>query len=196
MPTAGQLVSDLQRRVRDPSGTAHPTSVVLDLLDRAQLLFVRAKGVLVRTRSFTATQFRLLYDLDPNDTLRILDISSNLTGKRLLPVQWDQLVFQAGPTWWRTFDDNGPTTWAPVGTRLFALFPGANLSAGVTLTIRDQRRPVALTATQSLVELPDEYLPLLLDFMEALLLLRGRDAALTASLADVESLAGTGAKPQ
>ena len=193
MPAAGQLVADLQRRVRDPSGVAHPTALVLDLLDRAQLLFVRAKGVLVRTRAFTATQFRLLYDLDPNDTLRILDITTASSGKRLFVIQWQQLVQQAGPLWWRKFDAAGPTTWAHVGTRMFALFPGPSGASGIALTIRDQRRPLTLMAPTVAVELPDEYIPEMLDFMEAVLLLRGREAALQAAMTQVEAIAGTGA---
>lgn len=187
MAVAGDLVSDLARRVRDPQNTAHTRATVRDILDRAQVLLVRYYGVLIRERVFTHTVSRCLYELDPADTLRILDIFLDTTEKRLFPVQWPQLFHQAGPLWWRTTVDGDPTTWAYVGTKHFVIWP-APFDTAVDVIIREQHRPAALTADTVTIELPDEHVPALMDLAEALILLRGRDAALAEALPQVQAL--------
>jgi len=187
MALADQLVDDLLRRVRDQQGSTHPRATVRDLLDRAQVLYVRHTGTLIRERTFTATPTRALYPLDPTDTLRIVDIFVTDTQERLWPVHWQQLVHQFGQLWWRTQRATGPTTWANVGTTLFALWPAPTIAGGdIDLTIRDQRRPAALGDDTVEIELPAEYHPAMLDFCETVLLLRGRDAALAEALPAIE----------
>lgn len=188
MAAAGFLVSDLLRRVRDPQGTAHPRNTVRDLLDRAQILFVRSSVTLIRTRSFVVTPQRQLYDLDPTDVLRILEVTRASNSKRLYQVKWPQLFQQLGPLWWRNELATGPFVWANVGTRHVAFHPAPTVLAGnITLTIRDQKRPTPLTADDVELELDSDYHPPLLDFVEALLLMRGRDAALKESLPQAEA---------
>jgi hypothetical protein len=185
---AGPLIDDLLRRVRDPQGSAHPRATVRDLLDRSQILFVKWTGTLIRERAFTVTPLRALYDLDPTDTLRILEITRDSNAKRLYPLRWQQLFHQFGPLWWRNSIATGPYVWAHVGTRHFAVHPAPTVLGGsVAVTIRDQRRPAALTADTVELELDADFHPPLLDFVEALLLLRGRDAALVESLAQTEA---------
>ena len=71
---AGQLVSDLLRRVRDPQGTAHPRPVVLDLLNRAQPVFIRSTGTHLFERDFPVVATRLIYEIDATATLRVADL--------------------------------------------------------------------------------------------------------------------------
>ncbi len=188
MAAAGFLVSDLLRRVRDPQGTAHPRATVLDFLDRAQILFVRSTLTLIRERSFVVTPQRQLYDLDPFDVLRILEVTRASNAKRLYPVRWSQLYHQLGPRWWRAELATGPFVWAHVGVHHVAFHPAPTVASGnITLTIRDQKRPTPLTAEDVEVELDSDYHPAMLDFVEALLLMRGRDVALKESLAQAEA---------
>lgn len=188
MAMVGPLIDDVLRRVRDPQASATSRATVRDLFDRAQVLFVRWTGTLIRERSFVLTPERLLYDLDPADTLRILEVTRDSDAKRLYPVRWNQLFHQQGSLWWRTFTAGGPVVWAHVGTRHFAVFPAPTVALGnVTVTIRDQRRPTALTADSVDLDLDSDFHPALLDFVEALLLLRMREPALVQALPQTEA---------
>lgn len=187
MAVAGDLVSDVSRRVRDPQNTANPKTVVWDLMDRAQVLLTRAFGVNIREVGFTHTVRRCLYELDPQVTLRILDIFVTDTEHRLQPVQWQQMFHQFGPLWWRNTRDGVPSTWAMVGTKHFVIWP-APLDTAVPCIIREQFRPAAITSDDVAITLPDEYVPALLDLTETLLYVRGRDAALAGTMPNVEAL--------
>ena len=174
MSACGTLADELLRRVRDPQATAHPRTIVRNLLDRAQVLFIRATGTVIIERDITITQDRLVYDLDPQTTLRILDCF--FVTRRLWPIRWGQQTGQGGPVWWRASSAGGPRVWSPLGTTHFIIYPAP--TASVTLTLRVQLRPDTLSADDVEMQIPTEFFPRLLDFVEAMLLLRQRDPAL------------------
>lgn len=185
--TTAEAIDQLLRRVRDPQGSAHLRDTVRNLLDRAQVLYVRKTMSLIQQRNVAATAERCLYELDPLASLRILDIFVAASQKRLWPVRWSNMFHQFGPAWWREATATGvPQVWAPVGTVHYIVWPPPTIGP-VTLTIREQRRPTPLGNETIELELPDENIPELLDFVEAVLVLRGRDAALPAAMTQVEA---------
>lgn len=155
------------------------------MLDRAQVLFVRASGILVVDVTLSATPERLVYDIDPAQYLRALDFFS--ATRRLWPVTWPQLQAQRSPLWWRTNSDTGPRVWAPLGTTHYVLYPAVSVATGaVAITMRAQKRPAALSTDEVAMEIPDEFFPVVLDFAEAVILMRQRDPALPDALARIE----------
>lgn len=174
MSACGELVDELLRRVRDPQGTAHPRWIVRDLLDRAQVLYVRQTGILIQERDQQLFAHQLVYTIDPQQTLRILDLY--YITRRLWPIRWPQMVAQRGQTWWRGSSAAGPRVWAPLGTTHFVVYPAP--TSNMTISVREQYRPAALTSDTVDMQIPNEFFPRILDLVETLLLLRQRDPAL------------------
>lgn len=181
MSACGELVDEVLRRVRDPQGTANPRATVRNLLDRAQVLFVRATTTLIIETPVTAFADQLLYTIDPQQVLRILDIFN--ADRRLWPVRWPQMFNQLGPLWWRQVSTSGPTVWCPLSTIHYAIYPG--FEADDTLTLRVQQRPATLDTDDVPMDIPNEFYPRVVDFTEALVLLRQRDPVLAAAVARV-----------
>lgn len=191
MTACGELVSELLTRVRDPQGTATPRAVVRDLLQRAQILFVRSTGTLIREYTLSITPERLVYDYDAQTGLGVLDLF--LANKRLWPVRWPQMYAQRGASWWRGVSDAGPRVWAPLGTTHLLIYPAVSEDTGaLNVTVRDQQRPADLGDDTVEMELPDQYFPRLLDFVEVSLYVRQRDPALD----DAMQRLGTESEPE
>ena len=195
MASAGFLIDDVLRRVRDPQGTATSRAQVLDLLDRCQVLIVRQTGIRMRDRSTTTVDSKLIYKVDTRDfwdrpnILRIADIYNADTNKRLSKCRWTQLVQAGGTQWWRVTSSLGPTTWAPLGTNYYFLYPASDSNL-VNLTIREQQAPTTLDAESVELDLPLEHIPALLDLVEALVLFHMRGDSLTSAVDLLEASHG------
>jgi len=188
MATAGVLIDDILRRVRDPQGAATSRAQVLDLLDRCQIVVVRQTGTLIRDRTVTFPSAKLIHKIDTAAVLRIVDIYNASTDKRLSRMRWSALV-QVNTRWWRETNTAGPTSWAPLGSNYFLIYPGLGL-VSFQYTLREQLRPAELTAEEVELELPTEHHHILVDLVEALVLLRSREDSLKEALDLLEAAHG------
>jgi len=175
MTTALEVATLVLERVRDPEGVATTINQVYDLIDRVQVLLVRGLGLMARDRTFSSEPDQTLYPVDPDETLQILDLFQGAVNRRLSPCRWAQMI-QVRRDWWRysILDGEVPETmqvWAPVGTSLLVMWPPSDTFAEI-VTVREQQRPAMVTEASSVLDLPDEHLPLLQDIVEVLLLLR------------------------
>jgi hypothetical protein len=151
---------------------------------------VRHTRTLLRDRNITLVDSKHVYPIDRNESLGLADIYNAGTNKRLSRMRWASMV-QISTQWWRTTATTGPTSWAPLGTNYFVLYPAAS-STAVTLTLREQQRPAKLNAESDTLELPFEHHPKLLDLVEAILLLRHREDSLVPALDLLEASYGEG----
>lgn len=172
--TAGSLRTAIQRRIRDPNGTAHAAADVLTILSAAQRL-VNAKTHAVLSQSSAAIRFknRPLISLTTNLT-NVVHVESVRTveGKRELQrIDWRSLVHH-DPNWFRRAGDT-PRVWATVGEDQLLVWPASRLSAADIFVVYTGVTP-ALTADATLTVLPDQHMPAVLDIAEACLLTRQR----------------------
>lgn len=178
MALAGDLIDDILLRVRDTNASGTSRSDVLDLIDRCQVLVARETGALIQERTVTGKADTLIYEVDTNVTLRIIDVF--VGDKRLSAIRWPGFAL-IDRGWWRDTHEDGPDSWAPIGTNYFLIHPGFD-AVGTDLTVREQRRPTFLSSENLEIEIPSEHQPRLLDLVEALLYLRHRDTALASVL--------------
>lgn len=189
MAAASELVTEVLHRVRDPGGQATTRAQVLDLLDRCQIALVRHTGTLIEDRTgVTIDLTQHVFPIDTTTVLRIVDIYNTSDNKRLSRMRWSQLV-QVDTKWWRTSAVTGPTSWAPLGTNYYILYPAASI-VSLNYTFREQVFPTTLTAESVDLDIPTEHHHKLVDLVEALLLLRNREDTLVPALDLLEGVYG------
>jgi hypothetical protein len=175
MATAGDIIDEVLVRARDTtSGDATTRAQVLDLVDRVQLIVVRATGSLINDRNLSAVAEQALYDLDPDDTLRVVDVFDN-NARRFSPSRWSKFI-QTRIDWWRHQETTTAhfQVWAQAGVSKLILWP-PDTTATPTLVVREQQMPTRLAVEGTALDLPEQYHDTVRNIVEALILLRMRD---------------------
>lgn len=172
MATSGAtLIDALARRLRDTSNTAHPRDLLRRILSQSQRALnlnerVRRKTTATFTTSVRRTLYRtseIASDVARIERIRFLD--------RTLPeTDWRSLVDNSR-TWYRDVADR-PYTWARIGSTLWVLTPITR--APITVEVVYITVPADLVDGATLVDFPDEFIPLLVDLAEGVVLLKAR----------------------
>lgn len=170
MADSTTIITELGRRLRDPSNFAHSSAVLTRFLDHSQRLINYHFSLILNTTAFTPSAGRTLYQNS--------EVSANIAriemvrqgGRNLIEVPWHSLVHN--DTKWYRGQGQRYDLFARVGNDLFVLYPALSVPQSVDVVYT--RNTAALTGLAGDVTIPDEYIKLLEDFVETLALLRGR----------------------
>lgn len=166
MATAGTVRTHLGRRLRDTAFTAHPSALVLRLIDNVQKTLNAALGIKRSTVAAFAVPAKRLLFLNTEVAADIARIDSiRHEGAALIEVDWHSLQ-HGDPEWYRR-EGPAPTAWARIGGDMFVLYPAPKYATTVEVTYT--RVTTAVSADGTTMDLPDEYLPLVEDFAECIL---------------------------
>lgn len=171
--TAAEATDLLLRRVRDPAGIGTTRAQVRQLLTAVQPAVVLATDVRTRT-SWTPTPGVCVHPLTAigSDVLRVEAVWAG--DQSVLPMPFAALA-QTDRGWLRRLG-SVPHSWAALGRTLLVLYPGPD--AAVSLTVTYTAMPPAIDSETTLLALREDRVPLLLDLVEAALLLRSRQLAM------------------
>lgn len=164
------LITALARRLRDTSNTAHPRDLLRRVLSHSQRAINLAQQLKKTTATFTPDAGRTLYEIGEvaANVGRIVRIRA---ADRTLPeISWRQLVDNSR-TWFRDIDTQH-RTWSRIGGNLFVLTPALIVPSATEVVYVIVPADVVDDTTN--VDVPDEWLPLVMDMAEALMLLRAR----------------------
>lgn len=170
MADSTTLVTQLGRKLRDPTNFAHSSAVLTRFLDHAQRLINYHFSLIINTTAFTPSAGRTLYQNSA--------VSANIAriemirqgGRNLIEVPWHSLVHNS-ERWYRG-QGQRYDLFARIGNDMFVLLPALAVPQEVDVVYT--RNTAALTGLAGDITIPDEYVPLLEDFVETLALLRGR----------------------
>jgi len=172
MATNGNvLINTLARRLRDTANTAHPRDLLRRILSQSQ----RALNLHDRIRrktsvTFTTTPGQVLYNNTAigSDVSRIERI---IALDRSLPeVSWQQLVDNSRN--WSRQSGARSHMWARIGGTMWALTPATWDPQVVTVVYITTPADVVDGATP--IDFSDEFVPMLLDLSEGIMLLKAR----------------------
>ena len=192
------LITEVGNRLRDPNNFAHPRATVVDVLSRVQRCLNIGLRLKLATASFAPTAKRCLYQNTEiaSDIGQIIAIRDS--ARDLMPVPFVDFGNNS-PEWLRT-DGPQPEVYSLIGRDLVVIAPFQK-TAPPTLDVVYAIQTVALVDNVAdFAVIPDDYLPLLMDFTEAILLMRGRvftpESALPALLQRIQKDLGVDAKEQ
>jgi hypothetical protein len=170
---AGTLVDALLQRVRDPSGLAHTRDTARLVLSHVQRIANYALRAVLDSATLPTEPYRQVYPV-----LSLLPAAARVVGIRegardLDEIAWP-LFHLSVPRWFRA---TGPRfeAFARIGDDLLVIYPAKTLASSVSVVYA--RLTTALVNDSTPTDMPDEYLPLVLDVAEAILLLRQRQYA-------------------
>lgn len=172
MATTGtDLITTLAQRLRDADSTAHSRDLLLRILSQSQRAINFHDRVRRQTTvSFTTSVGRTLYrtseiaaDIARIERIRVFD-------RTLHEVNWHELK-DSSPTWYRDVA-GAPHTWARIGGTLWALTPGSWDPRAIEVVYVIITADVVDDATA--IDLPDEFVPMLLDLAEGIMLMKAR----------------------
>lgn len=174
MATVDDLLTELYRRTRDPSRSATPENLGIQLLSLAQQVVNIGTKSQLQTLPFTLTQSRLLYQISVEipDCARLEAI--RLDTQDLTEVPWRDL-WCIDHLWFRKIVPSLGAQrghWAKIGRDLFAVYPGPTVDTDVHLIYT----PIlgTLVSLTDPITIRNEFFPLLLDLTEAMFLFRLR----------------------
>lgn len=173
--TAGELVDALLKRVRDVEGLATTRDQARLLLSHAERAVNAATGLIVETATVTLDARRTVYQLSRfrNRAVRLTTVRVN--GEDLRQTTFASLG-QANRRWVRQIGT--PRIWAMLGRELLAIVPAPPTAAACELNYVLSIPPMATDG--SLLTLPVDRVPLVLNIAEAWCSLRHRLAAVSA----------------
>jgi len=171
--TAGVIVTEVLRRVRDEAGAGHSRSFTLDIISHAQRIINRFTGSVTTTGTLTLQPKKLIYDLTGTFTDALVVTEASYRGEELIKTNF-QFLTNVDITWPRTIKGE-PEVFAQIGLDLLLIYPVPVDPAVVTLTyIRD----IGLIPGEDQdMSLPDHAIQLVSDLATAVLLIRQRDFA-------------------
>lgn len=174
-------ITQLGRKLRDPTNFAHSSAVLTRFLDHAQRLVNYHYSLIINTTAFTPSANRTLYlnSAVSANIARIEMIRQN--DRNLIEVPWHSLVHN-DTNWYRAVGQRYDL-FARIGNDMFVLYPALAVPQSVDVVYT--RNTAALTGAPGDITIPDEYVPVLEDLVEVLALLRGR------KLPEAMNLAGT-----
>lgn len=166
------IIDEMASRLRDTSSFAHPRAVVLDILSRVQRVLNLGLKFQLTSATFAPTAMRCLYQMTEvaADVGKVVAVRD--AGRDLAEIMWDELP--SNDAEWLRAEGPQPEAFASIGRDLLVITPMQRI-VPPSLTV------VYATQTAALVDdvanfpvIPDEYVSLLEDITEAILLLRGR----------------------
>ncbi len=169
--TAGVVVTEVLRRVRDEQGAGHTREFTLRIISHAQRLINRLVGAVTVDTTLTLQPTQLIYDLSGTftDALRVISVrwqehdldQVNLQFLRNVDVSWPRNV------------SGEPAVFSQIGLDLLLIYPVPTESASVGITyVKD----TGLIPGEDIdMEVPDHAMPLIIDLAASILLLRQRD---------------------
>lgn len=166
----GSLVDGILLRMRDPGGDAHPRSLVRSLLTAWQRLLNGKFAWSLETLTLSTEAWRQVYPIAAllENAVRVVAVREGT--RDLIPVTWTEFWY-VRRTWLR---DVGPRydEFALVGRDVLVLYPAQREATSVSVVVA--RLTADLTDDTVAVEIPDDYVPLLMNLVELTLLLRTR----------------------
>ncbi|KKN44727.1 hypothetical protein LCGC14_0690060 [marine sediment metagenome] len=169
--TAGVIVTEILRRVRDEAGAGHSRSFALDIISHAQRIINRFTGSVTTTGTLTLRPKKLIYDLTGIFTDALIVTEAAYRGEELVKTNF-QFLKNVDISWPRSIQGE-PQVFAQIGLDLLLIYPVLVDPATVTLTyIKDLG---LIPGEDQDMSLPDHAVPLVSDLSTAVLLIRQRD---------------------
>lgn len=169
------LIDALARRVRDTTNFAHARTFLLETINRVRRSVVSATQCNINNTTLTPAEERVIYrvsELPVTDVIRVTGFD-DADGRELLEVQWEHLV-NSDSEWLHRVGPK-PLMWARLGRDLLAVYPAVKAADLSALSVFYIQMPVDLADDAvDVTDVPDEYIPLILDLSEVLVLFRGR----------------------
>jgi len=173
MATAtADLISNVSRRLRDPSNVRHTAAEVLSVLNHCQRVLNFAKGSKLATNSAVVTAAnRTLYentDIHATDVQRIVAIRQE--DRDLIFVPWKSLIHN-DHRWLRRTGDRFEL-FSTIGRDLFVLYPALGYASTVEVTY--VKAPATMVSGGQAPEVEDNLMPLLVDMAEVILSVKNK----------------------
>lgn len=171
--SALEAINTLQLRVRDPQGSAHSNTLVLDLLSRCQQILNDALKLVIDETTLTTIPYQNFYTIDTllPSTLSILSVKDGNSDLQKLSSLDDLKAI----SWnWHRQIDAKHHCWLQLGETQLVLWPAKDYESSVTI-VSTQLTPVLTSFQQDTLAISTEKTPFLLDLVEAILLMRQRD---------------------
>lgn len=174
--TTAVFIDQLAQRLRDYPTTAglrhlaHTRVNILDVLNRVHRAVNAGLGLKLKTVDLVMTVGQTLYPVTAiaTDIVRIVSVRDD--ARKLQEVPWNHIVHQDSEWFRRTGESQ--EVFARIGRDMFVIYPAPRRA--LTLTFTYVKLCSALIDGASMAELPEEYMDLVVDLTEAILLLRGR----------------------
>ena len=171
MPTqAGELVDRVLNRVRDPHAAANSRAFVRTVLTHVQRLVNAKLGLEVVEIAFATVAYQQVYPIVTvaDEALRIVGVREE--GRDLVEVKWREFWFLQRN--WLRHTAAAFQNYSLVGRDLLVIYPAKPEASEVTLVA------AALTtdfqSDDAAIQLPDDYIPLLIDLATVVVSLKGR----------------------
>ena len=170
MANSTDLITTLSTRLRDPDNTAFPTAVLQRLINQCQRILNVNQRILLRTAAFTTTNNLVLYQLTSiaSDIARVEMVRQD--GRNLFDIPWESLMHQ-DRRWLRRVGAR-LDYFSRIGNDILVIGPATPV--GVLTNVVYTSVPPDVTGAPGDVSIPDEYIPVLQDMVEAVALLRSR----------------------
>lgn len=169
----GVLVDRVLQRVRDEHAAGNPRPFVREVLTGTQRLLNAKMGLVIGDIAFPTVAYQQVYPIVriAEAAMRIVGVLQD--GRDLSEVQWREFWWRRGP-WLRDVGER-LESFALIGRDMLVLYPAQRLNGEVTL--RAAVRTTTLESDQTLIQIPEDFHPLLVDLTSAVLLLKMRTYA-------------------
>lgn len=169
MMEAGELVQKVDERIR---GQAHTSDFILRLISKVQQIVNAGTGLVRETTTLQTRRYMQMYDVrdDLPNQVSMRAVRDNGTYDTEHMLSWKELMFR-NRRWFRRISSRFES-FAMLGTDLLLIHPGKAQDDVATVVYTKLTVPLAVLSDA--IELPVERTALVVDIVEALLLLRER----------------------
>lgn len=169
--TAQQTTLTILRRVRDPGGLGHSTTLAMDLLSRSQQLISAQKNKVLAEGTLATIDSQLFYPILANfpGAIRLTEIREGNRQLDFVPFR-EFCYFKTD--WLRDVGDYHKM-WSTIGHDLLILYPA--VAESHSLTVEYTKLLDEVTAPAQTFELSDDEMLETMELTEILLYLRSRD---------------------
>ncbi len=169
--TAGTVVTDVLRQVRDEGANGHSRVFTLEVISHAQRVINTITKSVLRTQTLTLQPRQLFYSIsllftDYIQAIGVKYLNQNLQRSTLKGLR------NTDPDWPRKLSST-PSFFIPVGINLLIIYPVPEVSATVDVTYVKDTGIIA--GESASMELPDHAIQSVKDLAAATLFLRQRD---------------------
>jgi hypothetical protein len=171
MTTVAEAIDIVARRVRDQENIAHPRPVVMALLSQAQRLLNTRLALFVHEYPFLLQPYQQFYGQLSTvfpDLARPVGFHDGK--KELQKGEWNKLHHYRRD-WFRALG-GAPLVWCPMGRDALVIHPA--LDHLYEITMHGVPLTAQLGSEIDLFEIHDQYMPLVYDFTETILLAKQR----------------------
>jgi len=169
--TAGTVVTDVLRQVRDGGANGHSRVFTLEVISHAQRTLNALTRSVLRTQTLTLQPRQLFYSISLIFTDYIQAVAVQYLNQNLHQTSLKGLR-NSNPDWPRRYG-SVPTFFSPIGINQLIIFPVPDAVDSVGLTyVKDTG---IILGENTAMELPDQIIPSVKDLSAATLFLRQRD---------------------